>query len=119
MIRTAIALLLIVTSAVAAQAVECRSVGGHVEGTPVQAMRTVKLTGTTMTLTGSIDGNRTPTQKLKCRALAKGVLCEAVVGRAAVMVMTNGTRMTETVTDRVDGHEAAGIAYVCRSAIRF
>jgi hypothetical protein len=99
-------------------AAECRSVGGHLNGHRVAAVRSVKLSSATITLAGTFEGKRAPRRSLPCKVIAKGVYCDRAFDGVIVTVMTNGNRMIENVKDQVTGKEMAGIAYVCNEVMK-
>jgi hypothetical protein len=69
--------------------------------------------GLQMTLSGRMGGKPMPRRLLRCMKLHAGLWCEAPFGPVLITVMTNGSRMTETITARATGAEQAGFAYVC------
>lgn len=109
---------LFMATTVTAGATDCKSVGGHLEGRPVTAVRHVKISGKSMFLSGTFNGVLSPRRKLNCAALHAGVYCEKAFGPVLVTVMTNGNRMTETVAALSNGAEQAGISYVCDTPMK-
>lgn len=99
-----------------ASAAECHSVGGHINGAPATSIRTAKVQGARLDLSGVMDGNAMPKRTLSCLSLAEGVWCESAFGPVSVIVMTNGKLMTETVLDSKTGKEVAAFSYVCNRA---
>jgi hypothetical protein len=114
---TLTASLLMLSTALAA-AVECRSVGGQLNGEPVTAVRHATLVGKKLRLGGVFNSVRSPIRLLPCVPLKSGILCEREFGPVVVTVMTNGKRMIETVTSLADGKEQASIAYVCNGNLK-
>ncbi|CZT36349.1 hypothetical protein [Rhizobium sp. 9140] len=106
---------LVVFCAVAsgAAAAECRSIGGHLNGQLVKATRHVELKPKSMTVSGTLNGKRSPRQSLPCRTIAKGVYCETQFQGVIVTIQTNGRRMIEAVTDPSSRRELASFAYEC------
>jgi hypothetical protein len=117
--RITLAFSLFVLTAAPAVAVECRSVGGHLNGEPVTAVRQATLIGKKLRLGGVFNSVRSPSRSLSCLPLHAGILCEREFGPVVVSVMTNKKRMIETVTSLADGKEQASVAYVCNGYLKF
>jgi hypothetical protein len=111
------ALLFLLITANSAFAVDCRSVGGHLNGEQVSVFRQVALDGNQLVLSGWFGSTKAPVRVLSCAPLYSGVLCTREFGPVVVTVMSNDARMTETVTDKSTGKEIGGIAYRCDSRI--
>lgn len=94
-------------------AAECKTVAGHMNGKSVQAIRQVELVPNAISLSGTLNGVKSPRQTLPCKTIAKGVYCDAKFHGAIITVMTNGRQMIETVTDPVSNKEYASLAYEC------
>lgn len=106
-------LALSLTWAVPSFAATCRSVGGHLEGRAVKATRTVRVAGTKIVLGGTFNGKRSPSRSIPCKRIARGYFCDREFDGVIVTVMTNGSRMIETLKGATTGQEIAGISYVC------
>lgn len=104
--------------AVTALAVECRSVGGHVNGQQVSVVRRAVLDDKRLVLSGSFNGSEAPTRVLECVPLNAGIMCTRDFGPIVVTVMSNGARLIETATDRNTGKEVSGVAYSCDDSLR-
>jgi hypothetical protein len=109
----------VVLAAKPSLAVECKAVGGHINGEPVAATRRAKISGYKIVLNGTFGGVKGPTRTLPCTPLYSGVLCERLFGPVLITVMTNRNRMLETVTDRATGREQAKFSYVCNGPLKF
>jgi hypothetical protein len=94
-----------------ALAVECDAVAGHTHGSkiPEGITRTVSSKGNSLVL-GPLRGEGAVT--LTCERLPNGLMCGRRLPNGTLAVMTNGSRMVETVKDQA-GKEIMGIAYVC------
>ena len=105
-------------------AVDCHSVGGHLNGRPISVVRQVILNGDQLSLTGwflestGASPVKAPLRVLSCSALHAGVLCKQEFGPVTVTVMSNGNRLVETITDRGTGKESSGIAYECDGTLQ-
>ena len=120
LLRSAITIIGVLVSASLALAVECRSLGGHLNGEPVtSATRHATLNKGKLTLTGTFNGVTSPRRILNCSPLAAGILCERVFGPVLVTVITNGKRMIETVKALETGQEQAGLSYLCNGTLKF
>lgn len=113
-----ISALFLLASTAFASAAECKSVGGHINGERATATRTVHLNGANLILAGIMNGEAMPQRSLPCIPIASGIWCEGTFGPVAIVVMTNGARMTETVTGLQNRQEMAGFAYACDAAFR-
>jgi hypothetical protein len=110
-------LIVLLATTFPALAIECHSVGGHLDRRPVSAVRIATLKGSQLTLNGTFNAERSPTRKLPCVRLHSGVLCERQFGPVFVTIMSNESRLLETVTDPA-GNEIASIAYQCSGRLR-
>jgi hypothetical protein len=105
-------------------AVDCHSVGGHLNGRPISVVRQLTLNGDQLSLTGwflesaGASPVKAPLRVLSCVALHAGVLCKQEFGPVTVSVMSNGNRLVETITDRETGKESSGIAYECDGTLQ-
>jgi hypothetical protein len=98
-----------------AAAAQCTSVGGHINGKPVQITRQVVIKKNVMTLAGRMNGKPMPTRKLPCTKMESGYYCEVMAGPVYVTAVTNGRRLIETVNRSDNKAEQAGVAYECNS----
>jgi hypothetical protein len=114
-VRTS-ALIAATLTASPAAAVQCTSVGGHINGKPVQITRQVVIKGDMMTLAGQMNGKPMPTRKLPCMKMETGYYCEVTAGPVYVTTVTNGNRLIETVNRSDTKAEQAGVSYQCTSA---
>lgn len=101
-----------------ARAAECLSVAGQLNGKRVAVTRSVWLKPGKITLSGSMNGVKSPRRQLPCKTLAKGVYCDGMFDGVLVSVVTNGRRMIETITDPQTGKEIASFAYKCDRAMK-
>ena len=109
---------IVCTASFAWGAADCRSIAGQMNGQSVVAVRRVELFATSIILSGTLDGMKSPRHSLPCKALAKGVYCDAIFKGAIVTVMTNGRRMIETVADPTSKKEYASVVYECNRVMK-
>lgn len=100
-----------------ANAAQCTSVGGHINGKPVQITRQVDIKRNMMTLAGRMNGKPMPTRKLPCMKMETGYYCEVTAGPVYVTAVTNGSRLIETVNRSDTKAEQAGVSYQCTTAL--
>lgn len=109
--------IMLMPVSVSASSVTCRSVGGYFNGQPVSAARHATLHRSVLTLSGTFNSKKSPARQLDCVKLYSGVMCARKFGPIGITVMTNGTKMVETVTDP-NGNEIANIVYQCNGSFK-
>lgn len=114
--NTVAGLLLLVPSA--ANAVECRSVEGRWGNVRVSAVRQVEVIGRTIFVTGTFAGKVSVPRTLACVPGENGVSCEARFGPLVVLIMSEGTRLFESVVDLSIAREQVSLTYQCDGKIR-
>jgi hypothetical protein len=116
-IRNAVAGLSMLVPSVAA-AVECRSVDGRWGNMRVSAVRQIEVIGGTIFVTGTFAGKVSAPRTLACMSGDNGVSCEARFGPLVVLIMSEGTRLFESVVDLSIAREQVSLTYQCDGKIR-
>lgn len=111
-------LLLLSSAPSVADAVECRSVEGRWGNMRATAVRQVEVIGDRIAVTGTFNGKPSAPKTLGCVSGENGVTCEARFGSLIVLIISNGTRMFESVVDVSIAREQVSLTYQCDGEIR-
>jgi hypothetical protein len=114
--RLTVALLFLAAAfpTMAAQHIECRSIGGHHPyGRDISAARYLRIYGARMILTGRTGRHDMPRWSLPCTPTETGMFCSGRSRSKLVTIKTDGWQMKEMVYGRGYNDEIFHVVYNC------